>query len=42
MKIFLNTSPAYYKMGNFTKEKRKEAKYLKEKRKGFLIMKKGG
>lgn len=27
-------------MGDFTKEKRKEAKYLKERGKGFLVMKK--
>lgn len=27
-------------MGSFTKEKRKEAKYLKERGKGFLAMKK--
>lgn len=27
-------------MGSFTKEKRKKAKYLKEKGKGFLVMKK--
>lgn len=43
MEIFLkNTtkSAAYYKMGDFTKEKRKEAKYLKERGKGFLVMKK--
>lgn len=40
MKIFLNTSAAYYKMGSFTKEKKREAKYLKEKGKGFLVIKK--
>lgn len=41
MKIFLNTSATYYKMGSFTKEKKEGSKIFKGKGKRFPSNEKG-